>query len=301
MDHGRISYGSLAGAEYTKIEKVKHFDASRIFDCGQCFRFEQVAMEDGAKEWAGVAHGRYVSLRQEGDCVTLFGAGKKEFEDFFYDFLDLGTDYEAVNADILSRSGNPQLKEALTSEDGIRILRQEPWEALCSFIISQNNNIPRIKSLVSALCKRAGKPAVTTGMAGHGASEYEYSFPEPEAVLALGEEGLKELKTGFRAGYIYAAAKAVCDGSLSFEEVTAAESTAGASAMLCTLRGVGPKVAACALLFGFGRKDAFPIDVWVKRIIAKYFGDGFDPADLGSYAGVAQQYLFRYERGFGDE
>ena len=172
--------------------------------------------------------------------------------------------------------------------DGIRILRQEPWETLCSFIISQNNNIPRIKSLISAICRSYGDKFTVNG------AEY-YSFPSPQALLDAGEEGLKALKTGFRAGYLISAAENVLGGldlCLIRDEYTYDQ---GLEA-LCRIKGVGPKVASCTLLFALGKTDAFPVDVWIKKVIDKYFGGKLDVRSLGKYAGIAQQYLFYYER-----
>ena len=128
----------------------------------------------------------------------------------------------------------------------------------------------------------------------------EFSFPTAEAVRELGADGLFELKTGFRAKYIYDAASRVSSGETSLDEIFKMETALGAEE-LCKIKGIGPKVAACALLFGFGKYDAFPVDVWIKKVIEKYFDPTFSPSDLGKYAGVAQQYLFYYERYTGGE
>lgn len=298
MDYTGLEFGKEGGAEYARFFVNSHFDADRIFDCGQCFRFGRIISADGYPEWGGVAFGRYISVRQTGREVTLFGTGGEDFFGIWEKYLGLDADYGEINRDILSRSDNPALAEAVACEDGIRILAQDPWETLCSFIISQNNNIPRIKHLTEALCESAGSPFDPGGMRSHGAPEVCYSFPDPEAVSRLGIDKLREMKTGFRAGYIQGAAQDISSGRLMLGAVASAPSTADAASMLVRLRGVGPKVAACTLLFGFGRLDAFPVDVWVKRVIAKYFGDGFRAEELGSYAGIAQQYLFRHERGF---
>ena len=185
----------------------------------------------------------------------------------------------------MALSENKALAAAVDYGRGIRILRQDPWEAICSFIISQNNNIPRIKGLIAALSARAGEKI----------AEGVYSFPTAEAVAALGVDELRALKMGFRAPYIIDAAIKVSSGALDLAAVAALD-TPEAEKMLCGVKGIGPKVADCALLFGFSRYDAFPIDVWIKRVIAKYFDEGFDPRALGRYAGVAQQVLFYYER-----
>lgn len=275
-------------------------DPEKTFDCGQCFRFEKIADSKHESEWGGVAHGRYVSFAVDGGKLYVYNSTEEEFNKIWFDFLDLGTDYGLVKQDILSRSDSEALKKAVNFGSGIRILRQDPWETLCSFIISQNNNIPRIKKLVTTLSERSGTPIDTNNMLSHGSNGIDYAFPAAPSVEALGIDELAGLRTGFRAKYIYDAAKRVSDGSLDVEKVLSLP-TAEASELLCTVKGVGPKVAACTLLFGFGKHDAFPIDVWIKRAVEKYFGSGFDPSHLGAYAGVAQQYLFYYERYLGGE
>ena len=266
-------------------------DPDKTFDCGQCFRFEKTEETRHESEWGGVAFGRRVSFAKDGDKLYVYNSTERVFNEIWRRYLDLDTDYLAIDRDILSRSDSEALKNAVSFGHGIRILRQEPWEAVCSFIISQNNNIPRIKKIVRTLCERAGERI--------DGSE-EYSFPTASAVEELGVEGLFDLKTGFRAKYIYDAASKVASGGLDLEEVLKMTS-AEASEALCTVKGVGPKVAACSLLFGFGKYDAFPVDVWIKKAIGKYFPGEFDASRLGPYAGVAQQYLFYYERYLGGE
>ncbi len=297
MDYRSSVFYRDGGVSVTRLDGTLNFDVSKIFDCGQTFRFDRIEGSQHGAEWGGVVRGRYISVGQDGDTVYLYNVGEEEFEGFFRRYFDLDREYGRIDEDLLSRSDKPELRDAVEKGRGIRILRQEPWETLCSFIISQNNNIPRIKSLVSALSREAGEPAVCDGMTGRGASEREYSFPVPAAVCRLGEERLREMKTGFRAGYICGAAEAQLPGrGPSLADVAACGNTADASAVLQKLRGVGPKVAACVLLFGFGRLDSFPVDVWIKKVIGKYFPGGFDAGALGPYAGVAQQYLFYRER-----
>ncbi|MBQ2513298.1 MAG: DNA-3-methyladenine glycosylase 2 family protein [Clostridia bacterium] len=297
MDYRSSVFYRDGGVSVTRLDGTLNFDVSKIFDCGQTFRFDRIEGSQHGAEWGGVVRGRYISVGQDGDTVYLYNVGEEEFEGFFRRYFDLDREYGRIDEDLLSRSDKPELRDAVEKGRGIRILRQEPWETLCSFIISQNNNIPRIKSLVSALSREAGEPAVCDGMTARGASEREYSFPVPAAVCRLGEERLREMKTGFRAGYICGAAEAQLPGrGPSLADVAACGNTADASAVLQKLRGVGPKVAACVLLFGFGRLDSFPVDVWIKKVIGKYFPGGFDAGALGPYAGVAQQYLFYRER-----
>lgn len=280
------------GKQTVKLRGVDFFDVCAIFECGQAFRFDKIEGSSHAAEYGGVAFGRYISVAQDGDVITLYGVDEKDFYNVWLKYFALDADMAAIRRDILAHSDAPRLSHAAEVGRGIRILRQDAWEALCSFIISQNNNIPRIKGLIRALCERLGTPIDTSDMLAHGARATEYAFPTPEAICTAGVDVLRELKTGFRAKYIYDAARRVCDGSISLDAVFAAP-TAEASAMLEQISGVGPKVAACTLLFGFGKLDAFPVDVWIRRVIEKY---GFDPAALGDFAGLAQQYLFYAER-----
>lgn len=299
---------TATAAPVFRLEGVRGLDLGKTFDCGQCFRFEQVAGSRHEIEVAGVAHGRPVSFAQDGDTLYIYNATQADFDAVWRRYLGLDCDYEAIDADILSRSSNPALAAAVEHGHGIRILRQQPWETVCSFIISQNNNIPRIKRIISALCERYGEPLDTRGMEEHGGNSPTFAFPTPEVLCAAGIDGIFALRTGFRAKYIYDAARLWSSGAIDVGALTAEAAAAGsrlttaeAAAKLERIKGVGPKVAACSLLFGFGRYDAFPIDVWIRQVIAKYFGAGFTPSSLGPYAGVAQQYLFYYERYLGGE
>ncbi len=285
-----------------KIENLAHFSVSKTFDCGQCFRFDPVLDSKHECEFAGAAHERYVSFAQDGSTLYIYNSTLEDYENIWKRYLSLDVDYDEINSSILSLSDNPALSSALVKSDGIRILTQDPWEAICSFIISQNNNIPRIKKIIAALSQKCGEMIDISDMNGHIADAhrnsigYFCSFPTPESIYDLGVDGLFDLKTGFRAKYLFDAAQKVKDGDIDFEFLLNSENTAECISHLSTIRGIGPKVASCALLFGFARLDAFPIDVWIKKVIAKYFDDNFSPASLGKYAGVAQQYLFYYER-----
>ena len=296
IEYKNAEAGNEDGVPCVRLYGVTHFGVREIFDCGQAFRFDPVENTGHGCEWCGVARGRFISVASDGDDITIYNSSMEDFDNIWKDYFALEEDYGAYADDIRSRSDVPALKAAVDTGRGIRILHQEPWEALCSFIISQNNNIPRIKALVRELSRRAGERIDVCGMEKHGAHDREYAFPSPAAVASLGEDGLRDMKTGFRAGYIYAAACAVRDGIIDQEKIKAAPTTQEASLMLQSLRGVGPKVAACTLLFGYGRMDSFPVDVWIKKVIEKYFTGSFSPDILGPYAGLAQQYLFYYER-----
>ena len=291
--------GSLS---YVRLENVELFDVSKVFDCGQCFRFDRVSTSRHENEFAGCAMGKYISVGQDGNILYIYNVTLAEYEEKFEKFLALDRDYSEINREILSISQNPTLSEAINTSSGIRILCQEPWEAVCSFIISQNNNIPRIKKIIAGLSKKCGKRVDTSLMSDHIADSHRenegclYSFPTPEEILPLGVDGLFELKTGFRAKYIFDAAEKVQSGEIDLDALKSNDSTAECSDILCQIKGVGPKVAACALLFGFAHLDAFPVDVWIKKVMAKYFESDFTPESLGRYAGIAQQYLFYYER-----
>lgn len=290
-----VEFGVTAeSVPYARLCGVEYFSTEAVFDCGQAFRFLPVEGTAHECEYGGVAFGKYVSVAQDGDTLTLYGATEDDLGKIWIPYLGLDFDIASARNDIISRSENPALREAVEYGRGIRILRQEKWETLCSFIISQNNNIPRIRGLIGTLSKALGEPIETPcGTA--------YSFPTAKAVAAAGVDALREMKLGFRAPYIYDAATKVATGEIDLDAVASAQTTAEAAEMLMKIKGVGPKVAACTLLFGFDRTDAFPVDVWVKRVIEKYFPAPFDAASLGAYAGLAQQYLFYYERYLGGQ
>lgn len=256
----------------TLLENAANFELAATLDCGQAFRWASSA--DGV--WSGIAYGRELKLRQDGSNILLCGIGEKEFNGIWKNYFDLDRDYGAV---IKAISTDCRLKAAAETGGGIRILRQEPWETLCSFIISQNNNIPRIKGIISRLCALLGENC------GNG-----YTFPAAERLAACSPEDLAPLRAGFRTGYLLDAAEKVASGKIKLDELTALPMDE-AREILMTVRGVGPKVADCTLLFGLGFIEAFPRDVWIKRVMAEQFGGELPECAL-PYAGIAQQYLF---------
>jgi N-glycosylase/DNA lyase len=276
------------------VTGLTDFDITQIFDCGQCFRFDPDA-EGGI---SGVAFGRRIRLEQpRADTLVIHGAERDDYEQIWKHYLALDENYAAVKADIAARFApfdkNGVIDAALERGGGIRILRQDPWEALCSFIVSQNNNIPRIKKIIAALSDAYGEK-LEYKTPSECSVTYS-AFPTAEALARAGEDAIYALRTGFRAKYIADAARRVAEGSTDLDAI-AKLPTAEAAAELMKIKGVGIKVASCALLFGFGRTEAFPVDVWVKRVLDKYYPDGIDISALGDYAGIAQQYLFYYER-----
>lgn len=266
------------------VKNVEFFSPMQTFDCGQCFRFEV-----DEKSATGYAYGRKMSFTLLSESELFISpCTLAEYYEIWEKYLGLDTDYGALRDELkVTRNGDFKLFEAMETGKGIRILRQEPWETLCSFIISQNNNIPRIKKIISSLCKAGAEIS--------GGSENE--FPSPQTLEKMGVDGLFALKTGFRAAYLYDAATKVLSGEVDLNAVFDMP-YAEAEKELCKIKGVGPKVAACTLLFGFGKLDAFPIDVWVKRVLAEYYGGEASAVDFGRYAGLAQQYLFYHKRGF---
>lgn len=257
----------------------KNLNPRRTFDCGQCFRWN----EDAEGRWRGVASGKAAVVWAENGRTYIECALDDIF--FWRDYLDMDTDYEEARRSI---EVCDYLRDCAAYGEGIRILRQDKWEALCSFIISQCNNIPRIKGIVEKLSSLYGDiVAAPWGEAR--------SFPTAERVAQLTEADLAPLRSGYRAPYILAAAKAVASGELDLEE-TALLPCNEARAELKKLGGVGDKVANCVVLFGLHQLDAFPVDVWIKRALAANMPKGFDPSSLGKYAGLAQQYMFYHAR-----
>lgn len=258
------------------IAPAASLDLAKTFECGQCFRWE--ANESGI--YTGVARSRVLHIRLEGNSI-LCDAPESDLP-LWKSYLDLDTDYAPADASFQSPD---YLRDCAAFGKGIRILRQEPWEALCSFIISQCNNIPRIKKIISTLC----------ALCGEELEDGVFAFPTPEAVAGLSEADLSPLRCGYRAPYIISAARAVCDGTINFDALSKAPADE-ALAVIKTLPGVGNKVASCFMLYGLHRMDRFPIDTWMKKALARHFPPDYDSAVLGDFAGLAQQYIFFYAR-----
>lgn len=257
------------------VKNIAPFDLALTLDCGQAFRWTKTL--DGAFE--GVAFDRYLKIKQEGETLILFNTSKEDFDNIWADYFDLNRDY----LEIVKRCKKHKIIcPMLTSTSGIRILKQSPWEALCSFIISQNNNIPRIKGIISRLCETFGEKL-----------ENGYTFPSAERLKDLSVEDLAPLRAGFRAKYILDAAKK-CTSELDLEEIKKLPIDLARDELM-KIKGVGKKVADCTLLYGMGYVEAFPTDVWIKRALEQYFSEGF-PSEFSDCAGIVQQYIFHYIR-----
>lgn len=255
------------------------FDPVKIFECGQCFRWNQ---DKGG--YTGIAMNRRLRVQNEGGEISM-DCAPWEFEEIWRDYFDMDTDYDHIRETV---SIDPYMKEAAEYGAGIRILRQDSWEALCSFIISQCNNIPRIKGIVERLCRDFGEKKGT-------GEEVFYTFPRPGIIARLREDDLTSIRAGFRASYIISAARAVDSGELDLQALKKGSADEALKA-LKGLNGVGDKVAGCVMLFGLYKTEAFPIDVWMKRAISRHYGANFSPDIFGRYAGIAQQYMFYYAR-----
>ncbi|MBR6408283.1 MAG: DNA-3-methyladenine glycosylase 2 family protein [Clostridia bacterium] len=281
-----LNIGKRSGLNY--LSKTVWFDIEDntlrldiTLDCGQCFRWEKTG-----STWRGVIFGKSISAVQSGgnihfEVICADADNKESIRAMITDYFDLKTDYETVLAKFKQMD---ILRRAVEFAPGIHILRQEPWEALCSFIISQNNNIPRIKGIISRLCESYGEEL----------PDGSFGFPASRRLAPLSAEDLSPLRSGFRAKYILDAARKISDGEINLNALYSAPLDECVT-RLQTIKGVGPKVAACALLYGLHRMECFPLDVWMKRAVRELLPDGL-PDELLPYAGLAQQYLFHYTR-----
>lgn len=268
------------------VKNIHCLNPDYTLDCGQSFRWEK----NDQGHWCAVVGDKYCELsfeiNKDGTTdLTLYNCTKDDFKRIWAPYFDLDRDYDAI---LKSYQKDKYLKAATKEYYGIRITNQDPWETLCSFIISQNNNIPRIKGIISRLCENFGKPA--------GPS---YSFPSAETLAKLEPEDLAPIRAGFRHKYIIDAARKVANGDVDIyklKELPLDE----AEAELLKIKGVGPKVAQCVLLYGCRQVDAFPKDVWVNRILDELYPQGLPPCTAGT-RGIAQQYLFHWRRQGGSQ
>ena len=260
------------------------FDLDRIADSGQCFRWSRT--DDGScRIIAGESCLNITALddgKYELDCT------EEAFHHFWYDYFDLDEDYRSIRGRV-DPAGDPFLWQAAEHEQGIRILRQDPWEMLITFIISQNRNIPAIRRSVELLSEICGRKLQDAGGRGY------YGFPSPAAVASLSEKELADCRLGYRCKYIHAAAEAVLGGAIDLDSLKNADEQTAIPA-LTGLYGVGVKVANCVSLFGLHHTDAFPIDVWMKRILEEQYPDGYPFEQYSPYNGIYQQYMFAWYR-----
>lgn len=267
-----------------RLYNIDHFDLEQTFLCGQCFRWE--------KDQNGVFYGitgDSVAKAYYHNPNTIYIESSNPDLVFWSHYLNFSCDYNTVEAEL---SVDSALIPSIKAGKGIRILRQDLWETIVSFILSANNNIPRIKKIISKLCELYGKEIEFD-------DKIFYGFPKPEVLANLTLADLSEIRAGFRDKYILDAAKKVSSGEVNLDELPKMNNQA-AKKELMKINGVGPKVADCILLFALGRHDVFPFDVWTKRIIADVYGTlekdmpDFVSQKFGRHAGIAQQYLYYY-------
>jgi N-glycosylase/DNA lyase len=255
-----------------------NFNLAQTLDNGQAFRWEKIT----ENHFSGIAHGRRLEIFHENETITLKNVTPAEFEKTWKNYFDLNRDYGELCKKLAFSCEH--LRKAIEFSPGLRMLNQDPWEVLISFILSQNSNIPRIKKMVEALCQNFGEALPCGG----------YAFPAPAALAALHERDLAPIRAGYRAAYILDAARQVESGTFDPAALQNAP-TEEIKTALQKIHGVGPKVADCVLLFGFSRIEIFPLDVWMKRVMSSMYPSGFPP-EIKEYAGLAQQFLFHYAR-----
>lgn len=266
-----------------KYDINSNIDLDKTFNCGQCFRWNKLG-----DFWVGVVRNKVYAIKKV-DNTLITTATPDEFN-YLRDYLDLDADYtiEIPDTDRFAL-------ESAKFGNGIRILKQEPWEMLISYIISQRNNIPKIKSTIEKLCKAFGKELDIQDVNGNKYNHKFYGFPSVDELSVLNTDDLHDIGLGYRDEYIIKAAKEVASGRLKLESLLD-NKVSGDEAVniLLSLRGVGPKVANCVALFGLHKLDMFPIDVWIQRVIDTYYNGSIDISHYGNMAGVVQQYMFYY-------
>ncbi len=276
MKHSVKSYKKKSGEYAVRLED---FSIKAIAESGQCFRITRCS--DGS--YIVNALGRVLSVKEEGDRKYIFSCDKAEFDSVWKNYFDLDSDYAVYREKVLPE--DEYLKKAMSFGHGIRILNQDKWEMLISFIISQRKSVPAIRTSIERLSALFGEK---TDNEGH------YSFPSPKALMEAGNGDLSSCGLGYRVDYVREAARAVYFNEADLEGYAALE-TPVLITELMKLKGVGIKVASCIALFGYHRLDTVPVDVWMKRVIDTKYG-GRLPEEYAPYAGVLQQYMFNYAR-----
>ena len=280
-----------------KIENIKSFELADIFDCGQCFRWNK--QEDGS--YTGIFRKNVINVQKQGNTVTFKGICDGDIKEIVEDYFDLKRDYEDIKEQLSKIDEN--VKTSIEYGQGIRILNQDLWEMILSYIISANNNIPRIKGIIERLSKTYGQEIEWNG-------EKYYTFPTVEELKDVSIEDYRKLGAGFRDIRLYETVHAILDKKVDLEQMQKNPNTLDVRTQLLTLSGVGPKVADCILLFStLKRFEVFPIDVWVRRVMNELYIKNEDETKVnkkeieklahekfGNLAGIAQQYLFYWKR-----
>lgn len=272
------------------MENAEHFNLDNIFNSGQIFRFNKAADDT----YTSAVNGRIVKISQQDNKVTMYNTTMQEFNQKWLRFFAFDENYDEIVSEI---NTDEIMSNALEYGKGIRILKQDLWEMMISFIVSQNNNIPRIKKIIQTLCESYGSKIVE-------GSDIQFAFPTIAQLEKVTQEEFKEMGLGYRDSYIADAVQKISWGEIDLDKIKKLD-TLLARSELMKIKGVGGKVADCILLFGLSRYEVCPHDVWVKRIFSGKYGvenicekTGYEFArqKWGKYAGIAQQYLFYCER-----
>ena len=280
-----------------KIENIKSFELVDIFDCGQCFRWNK--QKDGS--YTGIFKGNVMNVQKEGNTVTFKGLCNGDIKEIVEDYFDLKRNYEEIKEQLSQI--DEHIKRSIEYGQGIRILNQDLWEMIISYIISANNNIPRIKGIIERISKNYGKEIEWNG-------EKYYTFPTPEELKNVNVEDYRNLGAGFRDIRLYETVHMVLDKKVDLDKMQNNDNTLEVKEELLTLSGVGTKVADCILLFStLKRFEVFPLDVWARRVMNDLYIKNEDETKInknvieklaqekfGNLAGIAQQYLYYWKR-----
>ncbi len=279
------------------LQNIDSFELKDIFECGQCFRWN--LQEDGS--YTGVFGKNVLNIKKENDKITIEGICQNDIQKTVEEYFDLNRDYKKIKQKLAQIDEN--MKTSIQYGEGIRLLNQDLWETIVSFIISANNNIPRIKGIIERLSKKYGDKITWEG------KDY-YTFPTPEQLKEVTIQEYRNLGLGFRDKRIYETTQMVLTKQVDLEEIKQNPNTFEVREQLLSLSGIGPKVADCILLFStLKRLEVFPIDVWVRRVMNDLYIKQQDEAKVskkqiekiatekfGDLAGMAQQYLFYWRR-----
>ena len=279
------------------LKNPKSFNLEHIFECGQCFRWNN--QEDGS--YTGIFKGNVLNIKQNGNDFIFKGICRGNIEEIIVEYFDLKRNYEDMKNTL--QQIDESVANSIKYGEGIRILNQDLWETIISFIISANNNIPRIKGIIERLSEKYGKEIIFEG-------KIYYTFPNPEELRNVTVEDYRKLGLGFRDIRLFETVHMVLDGKVDLDKMHLEKDTLKVREELLTLSGVGPKVADCILLFStLKRLEVFPIDVWVRRVMNELYIKNVDENKVnkkeieqlakekfGSLAGIAQQYLFYWKR-----
>ena len=279
------------------LKNPESFNIEHIFECGQCFRWNK--QEDGS--YTGIFKENVLNIKQDGKNFVFKGICNGNIEEIIKEYFDLDRNYENIKNKLSQIDENVAI--SIKYGEGIRLLNQDLWETIISFIISANNNIPKIKGIIERLSTKYGKEIVWEGKS-------YYTFPTPEDLKDVTVEDYRKLGLGFRDIRLYETVHMVLDGKVNLEKMHKEKDTLKIREELLSLSGVGPKVADCILLFStLKRLEVFPIDVWVRRVINELYIKNEDENKVnkkeiervatekfGNLAGIAQQYLFYWKR-----